>query len=121
MTERKLVLSVTAKDCELQTFRCGGPGGQKQNKTSSGVRWIHRASGARGECREERSQLQNKKIAWRRMVESKTFQVWLKRELGGDVLAEAELERRVQARLRADLAEENLRWEFFEPMSGDPS
>jgi hypothetical protein len=40
-----------------------------------------RASGARGECRETRSQDQNKKIAFRRMAETKTFQLWVKRQL----------------------------------------
>lgn len=72
---RRPVLSVTAADCELQTFRSGGSGGQNQNKRDTGVRWIHHPSGARGEARDERSQLQNKKLAWRRMFESKEFQL----------------------------------------------
>jgi protein subunit release factor B len=71
---REKILSVTLKDCDVQTFRAGGNGGQKQNKTNSGVRIIHRASGARGESREERSQLQNKKNAFRRMAETPAFQ-----------------------------------------------
>lgn len=74
MTKHK-VLSVTVADCELQTFTSGGPGGQHQNRSQTGVRFIHHASGARGEARDERSQLQNKKLAWRRMAESKEFQL----------------------------------------------
>lgn len=89
---RELVLSVTLKDCEVQTFRAGGPGGQKQNKTESGVRIIHHPSGARGESREERSQLQNKKIAWRRMCETKEFQYWVKIQTGRDALLRAKVE-----------------------------
>lgn len=77
---RELILSVTLQDCDVQTFRSGGPGGQHQNKTSSGVRIIHRASGARGESREERSQLHNKRTAFRRMTETGTFRIWLARE-----------------------------------------
>lgn len=73
--ERYRVLSVTIDDCDVQTFRSGGKGGQNQNKRDTGVRIIHRASGARGEARDERSQFQNKKLAWKRMVESKTFQI----------------------------------------------
>ena len=72
---RRLILSITIKDCEVQTFRCGGNGGQNVNKRDTGVRIIHRASGARGEARDERSQLQNKKLAWRRMAATPQFQL----------------------------------------------
>jgi protein subunit release factor B len=73
MTERTLVLSVTLKDCDVQTFRAGGNGGQNQNKRDTGVRIIHRASGARGEARDERSQLQNKRLAFKRMTDHPLF------------------------------------------------
>lgn len=67
------MFSVTLKDCEQQTFRSGGKGGQNQNKRETGVRIIHHPSGARGEARDERSQLQNKKLAFRRMAEHPLF------------------------------------------------
>lgn len=72
---RRRILSVTIHDCEVQHFRSGGKGGQNQNKRDTGTRVIHHPSGARGESREERSQLQNKKKAFIRMVESPTFQL----------------------------------------------
>lgn len=78
--ERQLLFSVTLADCDVQTFRAGGPGGQNQNKRDTGVRIIHRASGARGESREERSQLQNKRLAFRRMADSAMFQAWVARQ-----------------------------------------
>lgn len=81
MKNRKLLFSVTLKDCEVQEFRAGGPGGQKQNKTSSAVRVIHHPSGARGESREQRSQLQNKRTAFRRMTETVDFKRWLNQEI----------------------------------------
>lgn len=98
MSKRR-ILSVTPDDCELQTFTSGGPGGQHQNRSQTGVRFIHKASGARGECREERSQLANKRRAWKRMAESKEFQLWLRRTLGQDAAREAEEARR-EANLR---------------------
>lgn len=49
---RSLLFSVTIKDCEVQTFRAGGCGGQNQKKRDTGVRIIHHPSGARGESRE---------------------------------------------------------------------
>jgi peptide chain release factor 2 len=45
-------------DYEMQTFCSGGPGGQHQNKTQSGVRLVHK-SGIRAESRTERSQHKN--------------------------------------------------------------
>lgn len=83
MKNRKLVFSISVKDCEVQTFRAGGKGGQAQNKKDSGVRVIHHPSGARGESREHREQLQNKKAAFKRMALSDTFQSWARtRALG---------------------------------------
>ena len=78
--ERKLILSVTIHDCEVQHFRSGGNGGQNQNKRDTGCRVIHHPSGARGESREERSQLQNKKLAFKKMAESGLFRVWLAKQ-----------------------------------------
>lgn len=74
---KTLLFSVTLDDCDVQTFRAGGPGGQNQNKRDTGVRIIHRASGARGESREERSQMQNKRAAFIRMTETSTFRAWV--------------------------------------------
>lgn len=71
------VATVTIKDCEVQHFRAGGPGGQHQNKTSSGSRVIHHPSGARGESREERSQPLNTRKAFLRMAESQKFKLWV--------------------------------------------
>lgn len=93
MSTKKKVLSVSADDCILQTFRSGGKGGQHQNTSNSGARYIHPPSGARGESREERSQWQNRKTAWRRMVESKEFQLWLRRTLGQELALYAEATR----------------------------
>jgi len=71
----KHLFSLTKKNFEIQTFRSGGPGGQHQNKTSSGVRIIHKESGAVGESREHKSQLQNKKAAFTRLTESDKFKL----------------------------------------------
>lgn len=88
----KLAFSVTLDDCDVQTFRSGGKGGQHQNKTESGVRVIHRDSGARGESREHKSQLQNKRAAFKRMVEHPKFKVYINAMLYGQGRAEREVE-----------------------------
>jgi len=51
-------IAVNEKELIMQTFCSGGPGGQHQNKTQSGVRLIHK-SGVRAESRTERSQPKN--------------------------------------------------------------
>jgi protein subunit release factor B len=107
---REKILSVTLDDCEVQTFRAGGKGGQNQNKRDTGVRIIHHPSGARGESREERSQLQNKKAAFRRMAESSTFQAWIKMKLGRDDLLKAEVERSMWPHNIKTEVRENGRW-----------
>jgi protein subunit release factor A len=82
MKERELILTITIKDCKQQFFRSGGPGGQNQNKRETGVRIIHPPSGAVGEARDERSQEQNRKLAFERMAKSDKFQSWIKRVCG---------------------------------------
>ena len=77
-TNRELVFRVTIHDCEVQTFRVGGHGGQRKDKKDIGVRVIHHPSGARGESREHRSQFDNKKTAFVRMAKSKEYQTWAK-------------------------------------------
>lgn len=77
MKKRQHVFSITSKDLKIDTFRAGGKGGQNQNKVNSGVRITHEASGAVGEARDSRDQLQNKKQAFKRMTESKEFKSWI--------------------------------------------
>jgi protein subunit release factor B len=71
---KELLLSVTLKDCDVQTKRGSGKGGQNRNKRDTAVRIVHRASGAVGESQEERSQLQNKRRAFLRMFQTPVFQ-----------------------------------------------
>ena len=53
--------------CELDTYRASGPGGQKRNKTSSAVRIRHLPSGLIVISEESRSQHENREQALRRM------------------------------------------------------
>ena len=50
-------------ECDVETFRSGGPGGQHANKVESGVRLTHRPSGIVVTSRVSRSQHRNKALA----------------------------------------------------------
>jgi protein subunit release factor B len=53
--------------CEVDTYRASGPGGQKRNKTSSAVRLRHSPSGLIVIAEESRSQHENKARALKRL------------------------------------------------------
>jgi peptide chain release factor 2 len=54
-------IDIELRDVDLKrdVFRSGGPGGQHQNKTESGVRYTHLPTGIAAESRSERSQHKN--------------------------------------------------------------
>ena len=54
-------------ECRVEMFRAGGPGGQHQNTTDSGVRLTHLPTGISVTARESRSQYRNKRMALARL------------------------------------------------------
>ena len=50
------------RECDVETFRSSGPGGQHVNKTESAVRLRHKPSGVVVTSQEERSQHRNKQL-----------------------------------------------------------
>src|ERR1035437_8145808 len=77
MKKRTKMFSITAEDCQWDVFRGSGDGGQKKQKTSSGVRCTHEPSGAIGKSTESREQSQNRRKAFLRMTETAEFKSWL--------------------------------------------
>jgi hypothetical protein len=70
--------------CEVDTYRPSGPGGQKRNKTSSAVRLRHIPTGLIVIAEESRSQHENKARALKRL-QSGLF-IHLRDALGPDAL-----------------------------------
>ena len=59
---------IDAKYITYQTLRSSGPGGQHVNKTESAVRATHAPSGLSVTASDQRSQMQNKKLATERLL-----------------------------------------------------
>jgi protein subunit release factor A len=55
------------RECEFDTFRSSGPGGQHVNKTESGVRLKHLPSGLIVTAQQERSQHRNKALCLQKL------------------------------------------------------
>src|SRR5579884_1044240 len=72
--EGTIEIDIRPEDLERQTFRSGGPGGQHQNKTESGVRYIHKPTGIAAESRSERSQHKNDDMAMK-LLKAKLYKV----------------------------------------------
>src|ERR1700733_7538612 len=77
------------KQCEVDTYRASGPGGQKRNKTSSAVRLRHLPSGLIVIAEESRSQHENKAKALRRL--KKALFLELRETLSPESLTPAEV------------------------------
>ena len=77
--------------CEVDTYRASGPGGQKRNKTSSAVRIRHPPSGLIVIAEESRSQHENRARALRRLQQA--FYLKIRNDFSPEQLTSAGLEK----------------------------
>src|SRR5262249_9931067 len=60
-------LKALLAQCDVETYRASGPGGQHRNKTESAVRMTHPPTGIVRVATEDRSQLRNRQLALERI------------------------------------------------------
>ena len=61
--------NILAKQVVVETYKSRGPGGQRKNKTETAVRLTHLPSGITVIATENRSQAQNRRLAFERLRE----------------------------------------------------
>ncbi len=111
--KNKFKITLTRDDFSWEYFTAGGNGGQKQNKTASAVRCVHLPSGSVGISRDERSQLQNKRLAMERCIGTKAFAVWARMEVAR--IREKETGQiSLEDKVNQDMNESNIKTEVLE-------
>jgi peptide chain release factor 1 len=108
---KQLLFSVTHKDFDIQFTKGSGKGGQKRNKCETACRIVHPESGAVGYSETYRTQLQNKKASFERLVESPVFQQWHKLECSKRL---GHWQAQVEAQVDQMMQPENLKIEYLE-------
>jgi protein subunit release factor B len=98
------------RDCDMEFFVAGGPGGQHRNKVETGVRLVHRPSGTVVTATERRSQSANRDAAYERMAEKlEAMQRVRKKRKATKPSAAAKEKRREGKRKRGELKKERSR------------
>jgi len=104
---REKIRIISPKDLDVSYFCGSGAGGQARNKVASGVQIIHRETGAIGRASDSRSQADNKKAAFARLLKTPKMKFWISERIY-EIRQKETLEQTVEKEMSPD----NLRFEI---------
>lgn len=105
---RERIRLASKEDFDVSYFCGSGKGGQARNKVASGVQIIHRESGAMGRASDSRSQADNKKVAFKRLLETPKMKYWLNKQL-----FEIRERQTMEEAIERDTTDDKLKYEIF--------
>jgi hypothetical protein len=103
--ERITILS--QKDLDISYFCGSGAGGQARNKVASGVMMRHEESGAIARASDSRSQDQNKRSAFERLLKTPQMKFWIAMKVH-----EVKMGETVEQAIAKETTEEHLKYEI---------
>ncbi len=80
------------KEIRIDIYHSGGAGGQNVNKVASAVRITHFPTGIVVQCQNERSQLQNKELAFR-MLKARILEKKIEEKMNADAALKGEIKK----------------------------
>ena len=104
---RQRVTILSQKDLEISYFCGSGAGGQARNKVASGVQMRHEESGAIGRASDSRSQHENKKSAFKRLLDDPRMKFWIAKKVH-----EVRIGETLEASIEKETTPENLKFEI---------
>lgn len=112
--KRERITILSLRDIEVSYFCGSGKGGQARNKVASGVMMRHAESGAIGRASDSRSQDQNKRAAWERLVKTPQMKFWLAKKVfeirQGETLEQSVENDMRPENLKIEVRNENGQW-----------
>jgi len=115
METKDRVTILSQKDLDISYFCGSGAGGQARNKVASGVQMRHEESGAIGRASDSRSQHDNKKSAFQRLLADPRMKFWLSKKVyevrQGETLEQAVVNEMTPDKLKFEIKNAVGQWE----------